>query len=210
MSEQLNVLWKWDLLGCGRESFTAGPVCVREDNWHGKKHYFFSSGSASYLAQISPFSFQWWMFSLSVFLSEDQRLCHHLPKNSPSAPPWFVGGELANLASANKSVGGGLPSLVWSFLDLRYLDNSMAFILSRVPVRWLNSLSGFLKTGGIYLQGWASVVVDEQFLLCTVCCSGQSPFVVLTVFKTIIILKCLIIIILAFEKLYSQKHVTIW
>lgn len=146
--------------------------------------------------------------STSLFY-EDRRLCPHLPKNSPSAPSQFVGGQHANLASANESVGCGLPSLVCSSSDLRYLDNSMAFILSRVPVRWLNSLSSSLKSEGIYMEGWASVVVDEQFLLCTVCCSGQSPLVVLTVFKTILIFKSLIIIIWAFEKLCSQKHVTI-
>lgn len=101
------------------------------------------------------------------------------------------------------------PSLIYFSLDLGYLDNSTAFILSQVPVRWFNSQSSFLKSKGIYLEGCASVVVDEQ-LLCTVCYSGQSPLVVLTVLKTIKIFKSLIIIILAFEKLCSQKRVTIW
>lgn len=74
-STQAEGAWGW--------SCTTGPVCVRDDNWHDRKHHPVSAGSASYqplVVDINP-----------LCLMGTRAFAHQTPKTSP--PPSQLGGK---------------------------------------------------------------------------------------------------------------------
>lgn len=110
----------------------------------------------------------------------DQRLHHHIPKNSPLSP---------QLGRGKVCKPGFIKWLIVSLtinISVSHSPNSQ-------------------NPAGTFCGGWALVVLTEQLLLCTVFYCRQSPSVILTVFEAIVIFMSLTTY-LELSTLLKRKH----